>query len=288
MRGTAKMGRRGHLTVGGMTAAALLVASVIRVGGSRLERRINDQIDDVLGSSGTPTSEPVSEEHLAVLPEPVQRWLRWSGAVGRPIPSTVRLRQEGQLRVGDFGWLPFTAEEYYSTEPPAFVWKARIRMAPGISVIGKDSYIDGRGALEMRILGVFPVARDAGPQMDQGDLLRYLNEIMWFPAGALIPQISWEPVDNLSARATMSYRGVSGTATFFFDEEGRPTTMTADRHDREHGSVVPWSTPIYTYGQFDGAKVPTSGEALYVVHNGDSPYIRATVTDVAANVPHRY
>ncbi|MFK5635938.1 DUF6544 family protein [Ornithinimicrobium sp. LYQ103] len=146
-------------------------------------------------------------------------------AVGKPIPSTVRLRQEGELRVGDLGWLPFTAEEYYSTQPPAFVWKATIRMAPGITVIGTDSYLGGRGALDMRVLGLVPVAQDSGHDMDQGDLLRFLNETMWFPSAALIPQITWEPVDDVSARATMTYGGVTGTATFFFDIDGRPTNM---------------------------------------------------------------
>ncbi|MFK5648018.1 DUF6544 family protein [Ornithinimicrobium sp. LYQ121] len=288
MRVAVTMDRRGKTIIGGLTVAFVVLTSVIRVGRSTLERRINCEIRDVLGSGHGGTGDPVSEDHLVELPQPVQRWLRWSGAVGKPISSTVRLRQEGELRVGDLGWLPFTAEEYYSTSPPAFVWKATIRMAPGITVIGKDSYLNGRGALEMRVLGLVPVAQDTGPGMDQGDLLRYLNEIMWFPSGALIPQITWEPVDDESARATMTYGGVTGTATFFFDIDGRPTNMTADRHDRERGTVVPWSTPIHDYGQFDGVKVPTAGEALYAHENGDIPYIRARVTNVDHNASHQY
>jgi hypothetical protein len=274
--------------MGGLTVSVLAVAVAISVGRSTLQRRVNSEIDEVLGSAQFARRDPVSEEDLRILPEPVQRWLRWSGAVGKPIPSTIRLKQKGELRVGDLGWLPFTAEEYYCTNPPGFVWTANTRMAPGISVLGKDSYLHGRGALEMRVLGLVPVARDSGPEMDQGDLLRYLNEIMWFPAGALIPEITWEPVDDVCARATMTHGGVSGTAVFSFDTEGRPTNMTADRHDRESGAVVPWSTPISAYGEFDGLRVPTTGEALYSHDTGDLSYIRLTVTDVGHNISQRY
>lgn len=289
VRPVAEMRKRTKIIVDGLIIVVLVVVVVAAIGLGRhlFERRINGQIDDVLRSAGGATVDPVSEEDLRGLPGPVQRWLRWSGAVGRPIPSTVRLTQEGELRVGDLGWLPFTAEEYYSTRPPAFVWRANTEMRR-VAVIGTDSYVNGRGALEMRVLGLVPVARSTGPDMDEGDLLRYLNEIMWFPAGALIPEITWAPVDDVSARATMSYGGISGTATFFFDLDGRPTNMVADRYDRECASVVPWSTPISAYGEFDGVRVPTEGEARYAREHGDFAYIRMTITDVGLDVPDRY
>ena len=273
---------------GTVAVVVAVVASALGIGRRRLEHRIDAEIEGLLESGRVGVRAPVSADDLAALPEPVQRWMRWAGVVGGQIPSTVRLKQEGELRVGDGGWLPFTAEQYYSTAPPAFVWKADIRMGPGVRIIGKDSYLDGRGALEMRVLGVVPVARDSGPEMDAADLLRFLNEMMWFPAGALIPEITWEPVDDVSARATMSYGGASGTATFYFDLDGRVTNMVADRLDRDHGSVVPWSTPIAAHGEFDGVRVPTVGEALYARPEGDFPYIRLTVTDVDYDVPQRY
>lgn len=276
------------MVLGGLTVVVLVVASVVGIGRYTFERRIDGEIDGLLESGEPAERPPVTEADIARLPDPVQRWLRWSGTVGRPVPSTVRLRQEGELRLGDRGWVPFTAEEYYATASPAFLWKATVSMAPGVPVVGTDSYIDGRGELEMRVLGLIPVAKDSGPAMDEGDLLRYLNEIMWFPAGALIPEITWEAVDDASARATMTFGGVQGTATFFFDAEGRPTNMIADRYDRDHGAVVPWSTPITAYGEFDGIRVPTAGEAVYAREDGDFSYIRLEITDIDYDVPERY
>ena len=40
----------------------------------------------------------VTEEMLADLPEPVRRYLRYAGVVGRPFPGTIPLRQKGRMR----------------------------------------------------------------------------------------------------------------------------------------------------------------------------------------------
>jgi len=102
-------------------------------------------------------------------------------------------------------------------------------------------------------------------------LLRFLYEIMWFPAAALLPQITWAPVDNASARATIQVGDTSGTATFIFDSAGRLTDMRADRYDREHGSAVPWSTPVGDYGVFGGVRIPTAGDAFVPADDGRPP-----------------
>ncbi len=86
----------------------------------------------------------------------------------------------------------------------------------------------------------------------------------------------------------MSHRDLSDSATVVFDDDGRPTTMTADRYAREHGAVVPWSTPLTEYGEFGGVRVPTAGEAPYRSADGDLPYNRLRITDMAYDVPYRY
>jgi len=64
------------------------------------------------------------------LPEPVRRWLRYSQVVGAQRPAMARLRQDGDFRLEGMGWMPFRAEQYFTTNPPGFLWKASFRMAP--------------------------------------------------------------------------------------------------------------------------------------------------------------
>jgi hypothetical protein len=252
------------------------------------DRRIAREVQGLLAASKG-RSRLVTEADLVGLPAPVQRWLRWSNVLGTAYPVTVRLRQQGEFRMGqDRGWMPFTAEEYYTTDPPGYVWKVTFRMAPLATVSGRDRYTEGQASILMRLLSLIPVANDHSPGLNQGALLRYLNETMWFPAGVLSPYITWAARDQRSAVATMGYGGVSASATFLFDDQGRLTDMTAERFDNAKKAMLPWATPISDYGEFAGIRVPVQGAGVWHYEQGEFPYIRLRVTDLEYNRPAPY
>lgn len=271
-----------------LAALVVVIGSALLLGRLVFARRIAGEVDDLFASAN---GEPrlVVDRDIRGLPGPVQRWLRASNVIGTAFPVTVRLRQHGEFRMGrGKRWMPFHAEEYYSTDPPGYVWRATFRMAPLVSVTGRDRYADGHASIEMRVLSLAPVARDAGSGLDQGALLRFLNETMWFPAAVLAPYISWEAKDESSAVATMSYAGVTASATFVFDDAGRLTNMIADRFDNARKSIVPWSTPIARHGTFAGVVVPVEGAGVWNDETADLAYIRLRITDLEYNRPERY
>jgi hypothetical protein len=184
--------------------------------------------------------------------------------------------------------MPFEAEQYYTTDPPGFVWIARFQMASALTIFGRDRYADGVGSIRMWLLSLIPVVGKSGGGLNQGALLRYLNETMWFPAAAVSPYITWEALDAHSARATMRYGGVSGSATFVFDEQGRLADMFAERYDDASGGLQPWSTPIAAHGEFDGVRVPVAGEGRWRYPSGDFTYIRLRVTTLEYDRPRRF
>lgn len=105
-------------------------------------RRVNSQIEadiDRLVAGSVPLSTTVTEGRLATLPAPAQRYLRHAGVVGKPVPRLVRVRQNGRLRSRpDARWMPFTAEQVYSVDPPAFVWRAGMPSLAMPLVAGRD------------------------------------------------------------------------------------------------------------------------------------------------------
>jgi hypothetical protein len=119
--------------------------------------------------------------------------------------------------------------------------------------------------------------------MDQGALLRYLNEAMWFPGAALSPYITWTELDANSAMATMSFAGVTASATFFFDAEGRPIDMIAERQDLARGQLETWPTPLLAYDEFQGVRIPSEGTGVWKYESGDFPYIELRITDLEVN-----
>ena len=283
------MGKGARIILGVVATAALIAAAVIGIGRVMFERRVDEEIESLLAANIVTAPAVVTEGDLAALPEPVQRWLRWAQVVGKEYPATVRLQQEGRFRQAEGeSWMPFTAEEYFTTEPPAFVWKTRMQMFPLISIVGRDRFAGGKGSIEMRLLGSVPVADASGPRMDQGALLRYLNETMWFPAAALSPYITWEGVDANSATATMSYAEVTASATFVFDARGRPVDMIAERQDLARGELETWSTPMLAYDEFQGVRVPSEGVGLWKYESGDFPYIELRITEIEYDQPAAY
>ena len=73
----------------------------------------------------------VTEEMLTDLPEPVRRYLRYTGVVGRPFPGTLRLHEKGRMRLQPGQpWMPLDAEEHYSAQPLGFVWAGTVRLGP--------------------------------------------------------------------------------------------------------------------------------------------------------------
>ncbi len=186
--------------------------------------------------------------------------------------------------------MPFVAEEYFTTNPPGFLWRARFNLAPLVTLEGRDRYVAGRGDLEMRLLSVIPVAHGQGPEMDQGDLLRYLDEIIWFPAAALSPYITWEALDAHSARAAIQHQGVSATAVFVFNTCHELTDVVAERYRAVGGgySLNTWRTHFCEYGQFNGITMPAGGVGIWELKSGNFSYIKLRVTQVEYDNPAPY
>ena len=227
--------------------------------------------------------ESVTLEMVADLPSPVQRSLRRSGLVGIEVPETVTVRQKGQIRTGaDVRWLRFTAVEEYVLDPPGFDWKASLKI--GGLTVGRatDSLRDGHGRMHVRLLGFSTVVDATGPEIDQGSLMRWLNETMWFPSVWATDVISWDPIDGSAAYGSVCVNGLSAGAEFRFDDAGRLVDFHADRYrDVESGyEMTPWSTPLTEHTRFNGIELPSFGSAVWSLDDGDFEYIQIRVTDV--------
>jgi hypothetical protein len=224
----------------------------------------------------------VTEEMLVDLPSPVRRYLRYTGVVGKPFPRTVWLRQEGRMRPGPGQpWMPLTAEEHYSVQPPGFVWAGVLRWGPLAVGRARDMYAEGRGRMLVKVASLWPVVDASGEQMDQGSMMRYLSEMIWFPAAFLAGNIAIEAVDDTSARVTLTDHGRTAAGTLVFDQEGRLTGFVAKRYRTpDASSPEAWSTPITGYGEYEGLRLPARGKAIYRLPGGDFEYIEVTITDL--------
>jgi Family of unknown function (DUF6544) len=270
-----------------LVATVALVAGLIVSARIVFERRVAREIDALLADA-RPTGQTVTERDLESLPEPVQRWLRHSKVIGSKVPTTGRLQQDGQFQMDGRGWMRFTAEQYFTIDPPGFVWKATFRMAPMLSVTGRDQYRGGEASMDMRVLSIVPAANKTGGGLNQGDLLRFLGEMQWFPAAALANDIAWKGIDAESAEATMSYGGIAASMTFTFAADGRLIEACANRYNDSRGRNEKWMNRNDSDQEFGGIRVPVSGEARWEYDTGPYPYIRWRITALDHDRPARF
>jgi hypothetical protein len=233
-----------------------------------------------------PTLPRVTSELIAPLPVPVRRHLAYAGVVGQVVPSSVHLRQEGELLARpNSRWLPFAAEQQYTTALPSFSWVARMTGFPVVTTRAHDELTTG-GKGRMRVWPVpFWKAVDAtGPEMDQGAVTRFMNEMMWFPAAYVLPYLRWEEVDEHTAVMHAEIGGVSAAATLEFGSDGSLTDFTTNRYrtaGKNRWDLCRWSTPLARSELIGGVRVPVEGEGVWHLDDGDFTYIRLRITGLA-------
>ncbi len=177
---------RKRRVVGGVLAAiVLLVAAAVvflAVADRLFYRRFTERAAEVRQSAGRHGA-LVTEEELLRLPEPLARYLRFAGVVGRPRISTVRLWHSGRFKPGsDQPWLPITGEYSITTRKPSFSWYGKIRIAPGLGIAAFDSYYDGQGRMQVKALSAFTLADDQSPQVDHSAFGRCVAEMTLAPS----------------------------------------------------------------------------------------------------------
>lgn len=275
----------GGSLIGLLTVAALLVWASYW----RHTRKVAREIDELFAAQPPAAATLVTEEMLAPLPAPMQRYLHYSGVVGKPMIHTVRLKQAGRFRTGvDQPWMDFTAEQYYTVDKPGFVWATVMRVRGLPLMIGRDRYQDATGNMLITLGSVIKVVDSSGPNMDQGTMLRYLNEMMWFPTAFLNDYVSYTPVNHNTVVVTYTDQGKSVSATLTIDEEGKLTNSVAERYYSAGDTFYRWKTPLADHGEIAGLRLPQAGQGVWELPEGDFTYIDPKLTGLEFNVAQRY
>lgn len=218
------------------------------------------------------------------LPPIVQKWLRNSGVNGRGI-NTVHLKQSGEMLTSpDGNWMPVTSEQYFTVNPPGFVWLARVNESGIVSFSGRDRYEDGKGHMLIKVLNLFPIVNADGAAIDQGTMVRYLAETVWFPSAAVSDYIKWKELDSLKAEATMTYTGITASGVFTFNAAGDVESFEAQRYyDRDGIAILEtWYVAMSpdSYQEFDGVRIPTRSSVTWKLESGDFTWYKLEIQEV--------
>lgn len=176
------------------------------------------------------------------------------------------------------------AEQYITLTEPSFVWIAKVKTGPFLTLHGRDQYQNGKGSMSIKLFSLIPIVNASGPEIDQGALLRFLAEIVWSPTAALSSYISWKQLSEFVAVATMSYGNVTGTANFVFTSEGDVASVDAMRYyQRKTGATLEkWhiDNDPESIREFQGIRIPTKSAVTWKLEEGDFTWFRLEITSM--------
>lgn len=239
-----------------------------------------------------PTS--YNSHELEGLPAPVQRYFRTVLQAGQPVLAAASIKHSGTFNMGksDEQWKPFTSTQRVITRRPGFVWDARIRLAPAITVRVHDAYVAGEGVLNASLFGLISVMKQPStPELAQGELLRFFAESAWYPTALLPSQgVVWEAIDDTQARATLTDDEITVKLVIQFDAQGLISSVRSDERYREVGGKqvpTPWQGRFWNYERRDGMLVPLDGEVAWLLPEGEKPYWRGRIQYIEYEYAHR-
>ncbi|MEE4110778.1 MAG: DUF6544 family protein [Halieaceae bacterium] len=222
---------------------------------------------------------------IAGLPEPARRYFAYTIEPGAPLLPVAVIEMTGRFSLGsreDPRYQPIEARQILAA-PEGFVWAMRSRA--GMPISGSDS---GRWT-RFWIFGLVPVARQGGDSDHTRSAYgRYIGEaVIWTPAALLPgPGVSWEGVDDDTARVTVEHGELTQAVDVTVDAQGRPVKVVFQRWSNANPDKVhrlqPFGALLSDFREVDGYRLPFRAEAGNLFGTGDYfPFFLADVTAIS-------
>ncbi len=219
------------------------------------------------------------EKQIIDLPAPVRRYFQNVLTDGQPYISTIYLKHDGQFKTAPGkNWINIEGEQHFTVEEPGFLWSG---MTVFLSV--QDMYIAGKGETRGSFLNLFNLYHGTGPGYDQGELLRWIGESVWFPTNLLPSQrLQWVPINENKAKLSLVYRGKALSCDVSFNTGGEITQLKTRRYMRV-GRLETWVGRFSNYKEVDGMKIPMKVESVWKLPDGEHSYARFIIREIHHN-----
>jgi hypothetical protein len=238
--------------------------------------------------SGRPrTADVLTERDLDDLPDPVARYIRRSGAVGRRQVANFHARIHGRIRSGaDSSWMPFRGEQFntYGAEPSRlFFIVARMK---GVPIEVFHSFIGTEATIRGKAVSLVTVVDQRGPDLARTETVTILNDACVMAPAALVgPAFAWEAIDDRTARVVFTRLDETVSATLYFDGADQLIDFVSD--DRRRGTTLQrWSTPLGRYRTFGDRWVMSFGEGRWHAPppEGEFTYVEIELDEITYDV----
>jgi hypothetical protein len=222
-------------------------------------------------------------------PEPVARYVAWALGENRGTAGCIHFRHAGRIRYGKTGlWMGMGGEAFFSLAIPGFVWRSTIAWLPGIWLEAFDYYVDRDAGMYLNLFSLFPLENNAHKEeMKDGSLFRYLASTCLFPmVHGSTDFISWENVDDTTAKATIRDKDHSVEALVRFNGRGGIESIeSCHKNNPETGCPVPghFASRFSGYSDEAGYRIPIQISTDIILPEGEELHAEYVITDIEFN-----
>lgn len=252
----------------------------------RFSQKFKEDVRTLISTN--PSRNILTEQDIKDLPQPVQKYIRYTGYLGREKTSTMKAEFEGQIRSSENSeWMKFSATQYSSFDEPCRYFFLRASMK-GIPVAGYHRFKNGIAVMDIRAASLIKVQYAEGPEMNVSETVTHFNDMCLLAPGSLInDQITWKQINENEVSAAFTNQGITVHSTLLFNETGELVNFISD--DRYYMSTdkqmrkARWMTPVSGYRQEHGIRYPSYGEAIWIMPEGKFSYAKMNINSVVIN-----
>jgi hypothetical protein len=158
----------------------ILIPLIIATASWQMKRTYTAEVKQMLPQPGSANNTILTQQMLTPLPPVVHR-LRRSGVVGRENIQQISLQQTGEMTTKQNGSLiPFTAEQYFTTDKPSFNWRTTIRPSPVLRMTGRDNMKMAKAICSSRLTACSPLLMQREKKLTRDQCSGTPAEICWF------------------------------------------------------------------------------------------------------------
>jgi hypothetical protein len=230
----------------------------------------------------------LTDADIQSLPEPVQKYIRISGSIGRPKVKNFKVEFSGRIRKDENSeWMPLTSVQYNFLDTPTrlFFMKATMKHLP---VAGYHAYKNGDASMDIRLLSLFKVQYQSGKEMGVAETVTFFNDMVCMaPATLIDTRIVWDSVETTKVHASFSTNQITISAWLYFNNNGELTNFISKNRfaAQDDGTMrrLRWSTPIRSYKKVNGFYIGTSADAIYAYPKKELCYGNFSLTNLEYN-----
>lgn len=241
---------------------------------------------NALWDSATSQDRVFHSDDYTHLPEAARRYLEHAIAPGTKLASAVRLKMYGEIKLKK--WIPFKAEQVICWEH-GLIWSATAWMNSFLPIVGSDRILDGIGAMQWKILGLFPVMTADGSDITRSAIGRLQSESIWLPSVFCGDGVSWTSPDCShldSLHSSFVVQDERAELELTLDQTGRLKTFKLPRWGNLDGAefrYVDFGGILEEESTFSGYTIPTRLRVGWYFgterFESEGEFFRATIDD---------